>query len=80
MVFTDGTPASGITYTFGGLADPTDDMEFDDGTLTFSYTPTPDADGYDVNVTAVRVNPSGALNFSSSGDPYFELLFQAKIR
>ena len=32
-LFTDGTPASGITYSFGGLSDTTDDMEFDDGSL-----------------------------------------------
>jgi hypothetical protein len=77
-LFTDGTPASGVTYSFGGLADATDDMEFDDGTLNYSYSPIPDADGYDSNVTALRVNPSGALNFG--GDPYFEFLFRAKIR
>jgi hypothetical protein len=79
-LFTDGTPASGVTYSFGGLADATDDMEFDDGTLTYSYAPIPDAQGYDPNVTALRVNPSGALNFGVSGDPCFEFLFRAKIR
>ncbi|MCZ6643920.1 MAG: hypothetical protein O7F71_20280 [Gammaproteobacteria bacterium] len=79
-LFTDSTPASGITYTFGGLSDTTDDMEFDDGSLTYGYSPTPGPDGYDSTVTAIRVNPSGALNASSSGDPYFEFLFQTKIR
>ena len=57
-----------------------DDVEFDDGSLNFNYLPTPDANGYDTNVTGLRVNPSGPLNFSASGDPYFELRLQTKIR
>ena len=53
---------------------------FDDGTLTFTYTPAPDANGYDTNVTAVRINPKGSFNGAGGGDPFFELRFQARVR
>ena len=78
--FTDGSPGSGLTYTFGGLADAMDNLEFDDGTLNYIYVPVPDTNGYDVNVRAVRVNPQGAMATSTSGDPYFELTFQAQVK
>ncbi len=80
IIFVDGTPASGLSYTFSGLTDQNDDIEFDEGSLNFNYLPTPDANGYDANVTGIRINPSGPLNNSVSGDPYFELRLQTKIR
>ena len=80
VIFVDGTPNSGLSYSFLGLSDLTDDLEFDDGSLNFTYTPTPDGNGYDTNVTGVRVNPGGPLVYSDLGDPYFELRLQTKIR
>ncbi len=80
VLFVDGTPVSGLTYTFVGLGDATDDLMFDDGSLTFTYTPVPDADGYDANVTAIRINPKGVFNGSGGGDPYFDAEFQMRVR
>ena len=79
--FIDGSPVSGLTYTFGGLGDGTDDLEFDDGSLNFTYTPVPDVDGYDSSVTAIRANPKGIFDASGGGgDPSFEFRFRMRVR
>ena len=80
--FVDGAPPSGLIYTFGGLGDIFDDLMFDDGSLTFTYMPVPNVDGYDANVTAIRINPKGGINGNGAGggDPFFEVSFQARVR
>ena len=76
--FSDGSPASGMTYTFGTLANLTDDLQFsNDHGATWNYVPTPDADGYDGAVTGLRVNPKGV--FSPNGGQ-FTLKFRAMVR
>jgi uncharacterized repeat protein (TIGR01451 family) len=58
---------SGLTYTFTSLASATDDVGFSgDGGATFSYTPTPNANGVDPAVTHIRINPKGSFNAASS--------------
>ena len=60
--FTDGAPASGLAYSFVSLASTTDDIAFsNDGGLTFTYTPTPDASGCDLAVTHIEISPGGAF-------------------
>lgn len=61
--FTDGAGAasSGLTYTFGGLADLGDDVEFSIDGVDYTYVPTPDIDGFDMAVRYVRINPSGTF-------------------
>jgi len=77
VAFVDGTPASGLTYTFVALGDPGDDVEFsNDGGSTYSYTPVPDGNGVDTTVTHMRIKPNGTLLSSSPGDPNFEVLFK----
>lgn len=70
-----GIGDSGLTYTFGGLGDAADSIEFWNGT-TWSYTPVPDADGYDANVRAIRVRPT--TTFKTGGS--FSLRFRVKLR
>lgn len=84
VLFVDGAaPAnSGLTYTFSGLASTTDDLEFsnDNGT-TWTYVPVPDANGYDANVTNIRVNPQGVMNGSNgTTNPTFTLRFRVKVQ
>ncbi len=58
---------SGLTYTFTSLASTTDDVSFsNDGGTTYSYTPTPNANGVDPAVTHIRINPQGSFNAASS--------------
>lgn len=79
--FVDGTPSSGITYTFTSLADPADDVSFsDDGGTTFTYTPVASANGTDSAVTHIRVNPKGVFaGESGSGSPGFQVFFKTVI-
>ncbi len=70
-----GVGDSGLTYVFRGLGDQTDSIEFWNG-LTWSYTPVPDADGYDGNVRAIRIKP--LTTFSTAGT--FSLQFRVKLR
>ncbi|MEE8077555.1 MAG: choice-of-anchor Q domain-containing protein, partial [Pseudomonadales bacterium] len=81
VAFVDGTPASGLTYTFVALGDPGDDVEFsNDGGSTYTYTPVADGNGVDTTVTDIRINPKGTFLSSTSGDPNFEVLFKAIVQ
>jgi hypothetical protein len=83
VLFTDGTPPddSGLTYTFTGLNIFTDDVDFssDDGS-SYTYVPVPDTDGFDANVTHMRINPKGTFKAASGGDiPTFEVKFKVRV-
>jgi uncharacterized repeat protein (TIGR01451 family) len=81
IAFVNGATSSGLALVFSGLGSPADDLEFDDGTNAFSYTPVPDVDGYDAAVRAIRVRPSGTFaGASGAGTPSFELRFQARVK
>ena len=81
LIFTDGSPASGLTYTFTSLGSTTDDLEFSsDGGASFSYTPIPDVNGADANVTDMQINPQGVfLPSSGAGNPGFSIVFRVRI-
>ena len=82
IAFVDGSPASGLSYTFTSLGSSTDDVEFsnDDGS-TWTYTPDDSGDGTDPAVTHIRVNPNGIFAGSTAGgDPSFQLLYKAVIQ
>lgn len=65
--FTNGSPSSGLTYSFSALNSTSDDLEFSsDGGSTWTYAPTPDADGCDSNVSDFRINPKGIFSSASS--------------
>ncbi len=52
MAFVNGTPSSALTWTFTALNSVTDDVDFsNDGGVTWTYVPVPDANGYDAAVT-----------------------------
>lgn len=79
--FVDGTYASGLTYTLTSLSSSTDNVDFsNNGGTTYSYTPVPDADGFDSNVTDLRINPKGVFNGSSGGiDSSFDVKFRVRV-
>lgn len=80
VLFSDGTPSSGLTYNFISLADDTDDVEFsDDGGATWDYDPSPDVDGFDDNVTHIRIRPKGTMNATGGGNPSFQVVFRVKL-
>lgn len=60
--FIDGSPASGLSYSYISLGSTTDNLAFsNDNGATYTYTPVADADGCDANVTHFRVIPTGEL-------------------
>ncbi|MEO0880882.1 MAG: hypothetical protein AAFY22_14365, partial [Pseudomonadota bacterium] len=81
--FIDGTTTSALTYTFISLASTADDLSFsNDGGLTFTYTPSPGADGADPGVTHIRVQPKGqfAGEAAAAVTPGFSLRFDAVVK
>jgi len=75
--FTNGATASGLTYTFTSLASTTDDVDFsNNGGSSWTYVPTPDAQGADSTVTHIRIRPKGAMAANSS----FSLTFGYVIK
>ncbi len=60
--FTDGSPTSGLTYSYTNLSSVTDNLEFSsNGGSTWTYVPVPDADGCDAAVTNFRIRPGGTF-------------------
>jgi hypothetical protein len=79
--FTDGSPSSRLSYTFTSLSDSTDDIGFsNDSGSTWTYVPTPDADGCDSNVTHIRINPKGTFAGANGGNPSFAIRFKVQIK
>ena len=65
--YVDGSPASGLTYSFVSLSSATDDVAFsNDGGATWTYTPTAGANGTDPAVTNIRINPKGVFNANNA--------------
>jgi hypothetical protein len=68
--FADGSPDSNLSYTFTSLADPSDDVAFSNNNgATYTYTPVPDANGIDVNVTNIRITPQNTLQGDTGSGP-----------
>ena len=81
--FTDGAGAasSGLTYTFGGLADLGDDVEFSIDGVDYTYVPTPDIDGFDTIVRYVLINPQGILLGTTTATPTtFDLRIRVRVQ
>ncbi len=80
--FTDGAIASGLTYNFTNLNSSSDNVSFsNDGGISFNYTPTPDAEGIDSNVSHIKITPSGAFSAKSGTNiPSFQLRFRVLVQ
>jgi hypothetical protein len=80
--FNDGSPVSGLSYTFLGLGNAGDDLEFSsDNGSSYTYTPAPGPDGTDPAVTNIRINPQGTLNGNvGGGDPSAQFSFYTVVQ
>ncbi len=75
VTFTNGATPSGLTYNYAahvtysavGPAGP------------WSHTASPDANGYDPLIRAVRIAPAGTMNAAGAGNPGFTLRFRVRI-
>lgn len=67
VLFQDGGTSSALTFTYTSLSSTSDDVDFsDNGGSSWSYTPTPDASGFDAAVTNIRIRPKGTMAANSS--------------
>ena len=77
VMLQQGSTASGLTYTFGGLASTTDDVDFsNDGGATWTYAPVANGQSADPAVTHLRIRPKGSMAPNSS----FSLRFGYIVR
>jgi len=75
VVFINGAPVSGLTWSYAanvtysnvGAAGP------------WTYVPSPDADGFDAAVRALRVAPGGTMNAVGGGNPAFTIQFRVRV-
>ena len=81
VLFVDGSPSSNLSYSFVSLGSTSDDLAFsDDGGLTYTYTPVPDASGCDSAVTHINVNPTGEFAADTgSGAPAATVRFRLRV-
>jgi uncharacterized repeat protein (TIGR01451 family) len=77
IVFNDGSPASGLSYTYAT------DVAYSNqvgGGPPYDYTPSWDGQGFDPAVTGFQVSPGGALNAASpGGNPNFSTVLRMRI-
>ncbi|WP_226701811.1 hypothetical protein [Microbulbifer elongatus] len=79
--FSDGTPASGLSWVYSALDSDTDHVEFSQDGVDWSYVPVPDADGFDPSVRHIRLKPAGRMNGQSAGsDTWVEFTFRVRVR
>ena len=87
--FVQGTPTSGLSWTYAGLSSATDDIGFySDSGCTTLITPTPSAalpppaapGPYDALVRCIRLNPKGVMTGTGGGNPSFELKFKVLVK
>jgi hypothetical protein len=58
----DGSPSSGLSLVYSGLASTTDDLDFsNNGGASWTYVPSPNAAGVDPAVTHIRIRPRGTM-------------------
>jgi uncharacterized repeat protein (TIGR01451 family) len=78
VVFVDGTPVSGLAFNYVANVSYSNQPG---GGAPYNYTPVPDADGFDPNVTGFRIAPTGMMNAATvAGNPNFTVRFRVRVR
>ena len=78
VVFVDGAPASGLSFNFAANVGYSNQPG---GGAPYNYTPVPDAEGFDPNVTGFRIAPTGMMNAATvAGNPTFTIRFRVRVR
>ena len=83
VLFSNGTTASGLSYTFTNLASTTDNLAFSDngGTDYDKSNTAPDINGCDSTITNIKIPLSGTFNGSNGTDhPSFNVKFRVRIK
>lgn len=75
--FIDGATASGLAFNYASNVSYSNSVG---GGAPYSYTPVPDANGYDAAVTGIRIAPTGLFAAAGSGNPSFSVRFRTKVK
>lgn len=73
--FTDGATSSDLaidTVSYSQTAAP--------GPYVYDYTPSPDGDGYDPNITSFEVTTSGTFAYGGSPSASFTLKYRVRVK
>ncbi|WP_417594852.1 hypothetical protein [Parasphingorhabdus sp.] len=72
---------SGLMFRFDGLASETDSIEFSgNGGKTYDYVPVADAEGFDQNVTHIKLRPHGPLRPANHEYERFSIGYRMKVK
>ncbi len=78
VAFVNGTPVSGLTYVYASNVTYSNQPG---GVAPYTYTPVPDAAGFDPNVTGLRIAPTGTMSAAGpGGNPSFTIRFRVRLR
>jgi uncharacterized repeat protein (TIGR01451 family) len=78
IVFVDGTPASGLAFNYAANVLYSNQPG---GGAPYNYTPVPNANGFDPNITGFRIAPTGMMNPTTvAGNPNFTIRFRVRVR
>jgi len=75
VVFLNGATASGLTFTYSSHVS----YSSTGASGPWTYTPVPDANGFDSLVRAVRISPAGIMSAAGAGNPSFTIQFRVRI-
>ena len=76
--FIDGSPASGLSFSYAAHVSYSNQLG---GGPPFSYTPVPDAAGFDPAITGLRIAPGGSLApAGTTGSPAFTVRFRVRVQ
>ncbi len=77
VTFVDGTPSSGLSFSSANVTW----SKAVGGGAPYTYTPVPDANGYDALVTGIRIAPTGTMAAATlTNQPSFAIVFRGKVK
>lgn len=80
VAFVDGTPASGLAWSFVALGNTGDSVDFSQDGSNWNYTPVPDASGFDASVRYLRLKPTGTMSAAGASNPNADFRFRVRLR
>jgi len=76
VVFVNGTPVSGLTFNYASHVT----YSSTGASGPWTYAPSPDADGFDAAVRAIKISPAGVMSAVGGGSPSFTIQFRVRIK
>ncbi len=75
VAFVNGATPSGLTFNYAANVS----YSSTGASGPWTYTPVPDANGFDPAVRAVRIAPGGTMSAAGAGNPSFTIQFRVRI-